>query len=295
MNTGTTVDAKTGLDSSQLADITAEELSGLFDVQGHGLTEAQMRQTREPLGRLHVAPRVFQPRILAEKPWEKDKHVDSLRQSVKQRRDLDPIIVFPVAGKRIVVDGHCRLEAYKLAKRHGKRGVPVRYLKGTFADALGRAAEANSKDKLPLTYREKAEAAWKLVLFSEQRRCYSLREIEGKTGVSKSTVAKMRALLESTDLPANTRGMTWWEARHIGQPEREIDESWREKLVTDVAKRLLKELGPLLGKSPDIVIDAMIEAAGKPVYELVLDHVAERYADDVRDRVEERLEHPSDF
>src|SRR5687768_11791753 len=106
-------------------DITIEDLSALFETHGTGLTEHQLRQTRAQLGGLRTAPRVFQPRDMDNESWVKQKHIGELVSSIEHNRVLDHIDVFPVNGIRFVVDGHCRLEAYRKAGLQDSDRIPV--------------------------------------------------------------------------------------------------------------------------------------------------------------------------
>src|SRR5687768_629288 len=113
------------------ADVDA--LEKLLAQHGHGLTDAQLKQTRVPLKHLRTAQGILQPRNHAQKRWEKERHIVILTTAVRQQGTLDPISVFPVAGLRIVVDGHCRLAAYKLARFRDTERVPVRHLSGSIS------------------------------------------------------------------------------------------------------------------------------------------------------------------
>ncbi|HEX5439171.1 MAG TPA: ParB/RepB/Spo0J family partition protein [Gemmatimonadaceae bacterium] len=274
------------------ANATSTELAARWEAEGHGLTDALLKQTRATLTTLHVAPKVFQPRDLQEQSWKKEQHIRNLVSAIRQGAALDPIVVFPIAGARIVVDGHCRLLAYQQAGRRGK--VPVQYLRGSFADALLFSAEANSKDKLPLTKAEKLEAAWRLVLYDGARGVYTLRDIATKTGVSKSTVDNMKTYLQES--PAGSandpRGGTWADAKGARRDELEYDERWEERLVSDWADRLKDTFGDKPMKMPVTFIEALRRAYPR-AWDALLDEVAEGYKDDVQRRAEEMAE--SDF
>jgi hypothetical protein len=245
-----------------LTEIGVDELEALLRDHGSGLSEAQLRQTRVPLGALEVLPQVFQPRMEGDKPWEKERHRVALTQAVKRRGALDPIVIFPVAGRRIVVDGHCRLEAYRRAGWKESRKVPVRYLAGTLGDALMAAAETNSKDKQTWTPDEKKEYAWRLVKFDEGRGCFSLRDIARTTGAGKSTVGIMRAALDGS-VPFDPRGMTWGEvkAKRRGlTPDDQAIDAWHERQRVEWANRLHKTFGDKPNGQPELFLGALEEA-----------------------------------
>jgi hypothetical protein len=237
-----------------LSTITPSELEALHAERGSGLTEAQLAQTRAPLASLHVAPHVFQPRNMKDKPWEKERHIGNLAKIAKHpKQALDPIVVLPIAGLRIVVDGHCRLEAYRAAGRAASVSVPVRHLRETFPAALVFAASSNSKDKLALSYWEKAEKAWQLVKFNEGRGCYSQRDISSNTGISRGTVQNMQTRLSGTDAET-VRPLLWSEVlrRDRGAEEQKYDEGWEENAAQEWAVKLRKAFGDKPNAQPGI-------------------------------------------
>jgi hypothetical protein len=264
----------------ELLSIQPAELERLHSQHGAGLTEAQLSQTRVPLMHLRVAPAVFQPRIAVEERWNKSAHIRSLFRAAKQNdgHALTPILVFPVAGCRIIVDGHCRAVAYQRIDRSQRWLVPVRYLKGTFREALSCAASGNSRDKLALTQREKAQMAWRIVCYEEGRAdLSSTRKIEADTGCSRSLVSVMRQLLGAHPKP--TEGMTdtdprmqsWREAQRVLHPK--LDESsrdaWEEKWSADVSTKLRATFGAKPDKQPVLFLDAIRTAY--PSLDLAID------------------------
>lgn len=255
----------------ELLQLKPADLERLRELHGAGLTAAQLAQTFVKLKDLHIAPQVFQPRLDVEEPWIKGAHIRALMQAAKQNEEnrLAPILVFPVGGYRIIVDGHCRAEAYRRIDRSQNQKVPVRHLTETFREALFLAAAGNSHDKLPLTQREKAEFAWKIVRFEEGRSdLSSTRKIEAKTGCSKSLVNQMRQLLvlhpKSTEGTAShdPRDETWLRAKFEDRPKLdEFDrEAWKEKWITDVATKLRASFGKKPERQRDLFLEAINRA-----------------------------------
>lgn len=235
---------------------TAAELAGIFEEHGHGMTDAQMSQTKVPLGKLLAIPEVFQPRSLDEEPWNKDRHIEALTKAVRQEGKLDPVMVFAIAGEPVIVDGHCRVAAYRKAKKPDTFKVPARFLRKDFKDALAHALAANSKDKLPLTATEKTEQAWKLVVFNANRGCYSGREIARLSGVAVGTISKMNQKLRELPNDSDLARLTWKEVLRMRRGEQEFDEDWEDKLVKAWAKRLRDTFGP----KPDSQVVIFLEA-----------------------------------
>lgn len=268
----------------ELRTITPAGLAAHFAKHKSGLTDAQLSQTRVRLANLHVAPLVFQPRNMSDKPWEKERHIENLAKVVKHPLQmLDPIVVFPIRGVRIVVDGHCRLEAYRKAGRAPTASIPVRHFRGTFPEALALAASCNSKDKLALSYWEKAEKAWQLVKFNEGHRCYSQRDISTSTGVAKGTVQNMQTRLSELDA-VEVRARSWADVLRIDRNanEKKYDEGWEEATAQEWAVRLRRTFGDKPNSQPRI-------------WQRALD-IAYRWDDGEDDSLEELTEYEtSDF
>lgn len=272
----------------KLDTISVADLAALYHAKGSGLTTAQLQQTRVPLGALRTAPRVFQPRDLRREKWNKDRHIGNLAKPLKENSALDHITVFAVAGARVVVDGHCRLEAYRKAGWKDNQKVPVRFLKGSFADALKAAVSANSKDKLSMTTAEKAEGAWRLVLFAEKTDSYSLRDIAKAATVSKSTVKNMRDTLTAR-LDFDPRASSWSEVKRRKRGDVEYDETWEEKLKDKWAERLREKFGDKPEKQPEVFLDA-IDRAYPSLVELMMERLLCERRDELTERAEATAE-----
>jgi hypothetical protein len=128
---------------------TVDELERMYEneVATHGSGD-EIKGTQYLVRReIRTAPLVFQPRR-SENELERKRHVAELRKALGRKRRLAPIVVFQIAGMPLVVDGHCRLDAY--GDNPGRK-IPVKYFQGTLKEALRYSLEANSEDKLPLT------------------------------------------------------------------------------------------------------------------------------------------------
>jgi hypothetical protein len=270
----------------KLDRITVSELAALYEAKGSGLASSLLKQTQVRLGALMTAPLVFQPRNMEDRRWTKRQHIEILAKALKEAGKLDHIDVFAIDGVRIVVDGHCRLEAYRLAEFKDNDRVPVRHLQGSFADALKASAATNSKDKLALTKDDKAEAAWRMVRYSEHRKCYTYREIKDAAGVSVGTVGNMANVLTAT-LDFDPREYTWREVKRKQRGEVEYDEQWQEKQTRAFAERLRKIFGEKPNLQPELFLNA-IEYAYPRVHSQILEWVARERRDEL-DELDERL------
>lgn len=218
-------------------------------------------QPKEPpqalvVSSIKVREEVFQHR----RPdrFASDRHVRELADVAKVR-DLDRLTVWWDGKKWSVIDGHHRIKAYIRAGRSGQ-AVPVEVFEGTPEEALGRAAEANTKDKLLMSSSEKSNAAWRLVVMSEGR---SKAQQAQDAGVSERLVAQMRkakaTLLKDPERQADSLAeMSWQDARRTAAgaapdwtPEEE--EARIEKMTT----ALRKALGATADRQPDIFRQAL--------------------------------------
>lgn len=238
---------------------SAEELANLYEEHGHGLTDEEMNRENEPLGRIKVAPNAFQFRNRADWSGAKERHIRKLFQTFERKEGLfDPLLLYAVDGCRLILDGHCRLQAYLRIGLEATTPIPVRYFKGNFSDALTRPASLNSKEKLPLTQEERLEAAWKLVLFDEGRENYSLREIQRVTGASKSTAGNMRKVLkEHEGSGSDPRDRTWTEVKRNRREKQDTDPEWKENRAKAWAQRICSQLGDKPNDTPQCLFDAL--------------------------------------
>lgn len=237
----------------------AEVLAALYEEAGHGLTDDEMSRTQEPLERLEVAPEAFQFRMQHDRSGEKERHLRRLVQALKRRDGyLDPMRLFAIDGHRIVLDGHCRLQAYLRADLKPSTAVPIRYFRGPFNEALTLPASANHKVKLALTQEERLEAAWQLVLFDENRGNYSLRDIEDATGTCKSTVGNMRKVLEKAEaFVFNPREESWKGVKRRRREKRDHDPEWANERAKGWASQLREQLGDKPNDTPQCFFDAL--------------------------------------
>lgn len=267
-----------------IAELTISQLAALHDAKGSGLSPSLLKQTRVTLQRLLVAPKVFQPRDMRDQHWTKELHIAELAKAARESGKLDPIDVFAVAGSLFVVDGHCRLAAYRQAGFDASRKIPVRHVRGTLADALMTCASANTKDKLSFTKADKLEAAWRMVLYEQGRECYSLRALEAATTISKSTIQNMRKVL-ATELDFESRELSWAEVKRKQRQDVEYDEHWKAKLSHAFAVRLRKHFSDKPNLHPEIWLHALEEAFPR-LHSHILEVVARERRDELLDIAE---------
>ena len=216
-----------------------------------------------PLKEIHVAPLVFQWRLMNEEIVADEQHVIELaRVIMSKKKPLDPILVTPVGSRFFVIDGHHRLDAYHTAKWKGP--VPVCYLEVPLKHARLEGLKRNIKNQLPMTKTSKSEAAWRLLVdgFRDPAKKLTWEAIADATTVDRSTVARMSRVLNKRGEDAAKE--TWANARwldrekaaeeHPDGPDRFWDE-WREKKARKLADHLAK--GPSLTQDPEITARAL--------------------------------------
>jgi hypothetical protein len=190
---------------------------------------------------IHVADQVFQWRIRDDNLAADIAHIKELARTIEDKRKaLDPILVTAVGKMFYVVDGHHRLEAYRLAK--WQKEIPVTYFEGSLREARDEAWRRNYKNKLPMTRGDKLEAAWRLV--KEGR--LTQTAISDLTTISVRTIATMAGVLREHGPDVKDQRWAVARSRQWNNEDREVKpgEDWVEKKAHEWAQRIFKNLGP---------------------------------------------------
>lgn len=253
-----------------------------------------------PLSEIRLWPKVFQHRSFGGAASK--SHVIALAAAIKKRRSksVDPILIWWDGKGWACVDGHHRYEAYLLAGVEISHGVPVEVFDGSLNQAMRAAAEANTKDKLPMSRSEKSNTAWHLVTMADMTKV----EVSKASSVSESTVATMRKVFiqleskendEADDLMVPLRGdfrdLSWADAKRLveGRSDADFDrDEANEKKAQEMALALRKSLGAEGAKYPEVFARALeIYAARLP------DQLAEYWRDEEDSEANEQED--SDF
>lgn len=196
-----------------------------------------------PLSHINCIPEVFQPRGMY---GTDHRHVKTLRNALKNGGKLAPVLIFWVAGEAYLLDGHHRLEAYRLERKTAS--VPVTTFAGTLAQALVRSTRANSLDKLPMSHSQKMDRAWMLVRLGK----LSKSAIADATTASVRTVARMRNTLKQLGAEASEY-THWWQADAAAKGHKyDMSEEHVDQLAEEFAQRMTKAFGSKLTKTPDL-------------------------------------------
>ncbi|MGQ4274702.1 hypothetical protein [Terrihabitans sp. B22-R8] len=208
----------------------------------HGLEPPVPTPDRLGLSEFTSLVAVFQPRQLNGNHAKDEDHLKTLEGAIgdpKKPNYLDPIRVWWGGDRYYVVDGHHRRVAYQRAGV--QRGIPVNRFEGTLEDAMAYTAEANSKDRLPMTKADKLNRAWFLNVLTSK----SKAEIRRACSVSTGTINNMRnvrkRLLDQGSSFEELAGMTWRDAQDqlYGREPKQFDpddavrkqaNEWRDRI-----------------------------------------------------------------
>jgi hypothetical protein len=162
---------------------------------------------------------------------------------------MDPILLFAIAGRRYVIDGHLRAQAFS---RAGTEHIQVCHFQGTFDEALLKSVSENAKARLSLTREQRTESAWKLVKWSAANfDCYSKSVICKHTGVSDGTVGTMRRVLKDKNLGFSPRALSWEKVRHKLNSEGDGVSTYSDEKRQEKLGRWIKGFRRATGKGGD--------------------------------------------
>lgn len=221
-----------------------------------------------PLSCVIEIPRVFQIR----NGEVDERHVSDLLKALNIHGALDPVTVWRCADQVFLIDGHHRLAAYRRWKKSAE--LPVVWFNGTVDEAILHAETANGKLKLGLTYEERSNYAWKLVVHAEQLGKLSRAQLVKRANIAKGTIDNMRAALAALGSRAGSLSR-WHEAmkewkRGLQDDDQDFDDSWQEAQAMMIVDRLGKEFGKTLATKPEIAAKAFSHLLGRKAREVAL-------------------------
>lgn len=223
-----------------------------------GLPAPTQRVTKLKLSEVLEMPTVFQQRAVNQAASE--KHVYELVKALERdsKQAFSPIVVYWVGDGWCCIDGHHRMEAYRIFEY--KRPIPVTVFSGSLEDAIELSASSNSKDKLPMSPQEKYNAAWRLVISTE----LSKVRIAKAANVSERLVGKMRAVMNTIsvqhpELPLDS--LKWTDALRVEQglapKETSVSRDFIEEEAKILADRLSRAFGTRLSSHSEILYRAL--------------------------------------
>lgn len=212
------------------------------------------------------------PSFRHRKQTENNAHLAQLRKTLRNVGKLDAILVWQEedekgiqTGRLVLLDGHFRVLAYRAEASEGKRdgkGIPSLLAKGTRVEAELAALRANTKDALPLTAPERADAAWSLVRRYQTE--ISKSDLAKASGVSERTIAYMRSKYREFLKDKTAPSGEWWrdrkwpeEANYTGPSDAE-----REHLIAALSNSIKEAIREHRIRDIEIKAEAVQRALG---------------------------------
>lgn len=223
-----------------------------------GLPEPEEKPSRLPMQAIREIPEVFQQRDRNE--YEFKAHAQELHKVPKAGNALDPVTVFWVGNGWAVIDGHHRMQAYRLAK--WRKEVPVRVFSGkTLEDARLYSGQANGKSSLVMTGAERQQFAWRMRVTSK----HSKAAIMKASGMSDGWMAECQRVFKRLHEEQRVSldelvDMRWHDARRKAREEALEDTDWdsaEEAEAKELANKLSKLLGKRMHQHPHVLAMAL--------------------------------------
>ena len=239
-----------------------------------------------PLDHIEVIAKLFQPRDMRHDQLQSTYHIESLAKSigVNENHTLDPISIWWTGDSWVVIDGHHRLDAYKLyqeilkepivRKGHYKHmsdksvevpvtQVPVNVFNGTIIEATLHSTAANSQDKLAMSKDSKLTRAWQLVTI--ELKGLTLQSIARCCAIHNRSVSNMRLLWNKAQKTCNAeelatlKSLSWKQARHWDKDAEPME--WgseeREAEINRIRDTLVKSFGKTLLSKSSLFAEAL--------------------------------------
>jgi hypothetical protein len=227
-----------------------------------------------PLDDIGIIAELFQPRDMRHDQLQSTYHIETLAKAIDASKNhtLDPISIWWTGDSWVVIDGHHRIDAYKLHQenlkepgpRQGRRKhmsdkreaslvmqVPVAVFDGTILEATLHSTAANSQDKLAMSKDSKLTRAWQLVTVEWDE--LSLQSIAKCCAIHNRSVSNMRAVWRKAKNTCNTaqlgelRLLSWRQAQHWDKDAEKT--TWGDKEVEAETNRLRDILIKTFGKT----------------------------------------------
>lgn len=202
------------------------------------------------------------------------EHTGTMRLALEaaQHVQLEPLLVAEIDGDRYVVDGHHRLDAYRLAQR---KTVPVRVVPMEHRLAVLVSKLVNCSERaLEMHAEQKRDAAWQYMAAMTRQGAVelpkgeSLRKIAGRFGVARPTIDRMRRKLPQVNpkdypkeaLDPGTGFPRWRYVRDAGAGWQDMESKMSpEQLTQHQAEKLARKIGALLEKATPAAMKRALE------------------------------------
>jgi hypothetical protein len=120
------------------------------------------------------------------------QHVKRLTKRIRQKGEIEPLLVVKLGGEWIVVDGHHRTAAYR--KLIWDEPIKCQWFAGGVREAMDAGMHRNERTHLPIDQGDKHEAAWTRTALDWDGNKWgsSKDDVANLTGCSPRTVGHMR-------------------------------------------------------------------------------------------------------
>jgi hypothetical protein len=193
-------------------------------------------------------------------------HIRTLLIVLRQTGRLEPILLWddrrdPERHRLVLLDGQHRAAAYANHRRNTKvaKSIPARIVCCDEVTAHRLAAQRNSRDKLPLTFAEKMNLAWRLVWLADAK--LSKADIVGDTGVSRTTVHNMRQRRKAMIAAEITATGEWWRDSRDDTPGKP-EETDMEAKIKAYAETFMKPAEAMRRETAEVKWDVMERVFG---------------------------------
>lgn len=203
-------------------------------------------------------------------------HVDDLVKALKRGDKLPPVMVWedPKAGRLLVLDGHHRIAAHRKAQA---KTIAAKVFQGDFRDALLVAFEANKDARLPVTNKDRQDAAWRLVCqwTEADGYTYSIAEVVKSAGVSRTQVTIMRKVRKTLGATSKDAPKSWLAAKMEadGKTQGELKDEDRDAMleaqVNEIRAKIGKQITDAGYRSPQAFAVALQTCLGENYHEVI--------------------------
>lgn len=197
-------------------------------------------------------------------------HVRGLAQTLRTVGDLDPVLVWEEVGadglrtgRLILLDGHHRLAAYAIAKSR-QLGIVAALFQGDRSEAMLEAVKANTRENLPLSPKERMDAAWRLVRLPGRR--ITVLSVARAAGVGSATVDRMRKRWATMEAAGTKVTGEWWHDQRDTPPDMkdqpEMTNEEREASIAKLAISITTAFDRMPWRDEEIAAEALHRAVG---------------------------------
>lgn len=206
------------------------------------------------------------------------QHITELRQAANRGSKLPPVLVWQEVkdgeptGRFVILDGRHRIAALRKEKPKLTE-IMVEVFTGSKAEALLMAANRNTKAALPLTTRDRTNAAWAVVRMDGEPHGISKSAVAKCCAVSPRTVATMRAKLKAWPDDLDPSG-DWHRDKREGQKggddwDAEEAIKQQQEKIDKASIGVLAAIGRLMRTDSEAAWEAIAKALGHRTAEMI--------------------------